>query len=237
MLPRHMKDYLLIRWHLGLGDAIICNAIVRHYATQHELVCLPVKYHNVPSVQYMFKDLSNVVIRPVYGDEDMNFFADTVWKGPKLGLGMYGAGFYGSLFDRSFYSQAGLDFDLRWSGWKCEFDEKTAVEYCNYAGQPVYFVHDDPTRGFVIDKSKSDSLWAMAEHPKWICRPDPLYSPNLFAWTSWILRATEIHCINSSFALFIDSIDLPNNPPLYLHLYARSGGEVPTFKKNWIRLT
>lgn len=228
-----MKDHLLIQWHLGLGDAVICNAIVRHYATQHELVCVPVKYHNCVSVEYMLRDAPNVVIRPVEDDEDMQFFANEVWKGHKLGLGMYGrTAFDPQRFDREFFRQAGLDFDLRWAGWNCERDaaieDKVMMEFFGSKATFGYgFYHDDKERGFAI---KPEYTAGMFNILPWMQYP-------LMAWQGIVERAEAIHCINSSFALFVDSLkELPTNPKLYLHLYSRPGGEVPTFKKNWIKL-
>lgn len=233
-----MKDHLLVVHHLGLGDHILCNAIYRHLAIQHELVCLPVKYHNVLSVQYMLRDVPNIVIRPVEHDEDMVFFRDYVWRGPKFGLGMYGGAFKPEQFDREFYRQAGLDFDLRWEGWKCERDV-----VAEQRGNSVWFadettlVHDDYLRGMEIDWNRLSVLHGDATP---INRPSFQRVQKLdtiFDYWGVIERVPAIHCINSSFALFVDSLkELPMNPKLYLHLYARPGGEVPTFKKNWIKL-
>lgn len=219
---------LLLNWHLGAGDMIICNAIVRHLATQYDIICLPVKHHNVASATYLFRDLTNVLIRGVVDDAEQLMLRDVVWKGAKLGLGMFSdKPFKGAEFDQEFYRQMGLPFEQRWSGWKCERDDESRSVLFPLIAKPYAVVHDDLKRGFVIPSERLPNI----DH----FRPHGLNS--IFGYWRMIERADEIHVINSSFALFVDSIDLPNKPKLFLHLYARQHGEVPTFRKDWIRLT
>lgn len=223
---------LYICHHLGLGDAIICNALYRILAAQNEMVVLPVKYHNVPSVQYMLRDVPNILIRPVEDDEEMIMFRDVVWKGQVLGLGLFsGKPFKGAIFDQEFYRQLDIDFQARWDGWRLQRDPAVELPLPGLRGN-YCFVHDDIRRGMCIDTSRIDS-----EKYPIIERPKPTASPNMFAYLKIIEEAEQIHCINSSFALFIDSIDLPKNPKLFLHLYSRPESEIPTFKKEWVRLT
>jgi hypothetical protein len=223
---------LLINGHKGLGDEILINGIVRAHVATNELVVLPVKYHNMVSVAYMYRDLPNVVLRPIEDDVDLVQFNRNVWRGRRLNLGVYGGdGFDHQLWDRSFYTQADVPFEERWTNWRCDRDASKEVpleqvlaeinEGCSWC-----FFHDDPKRGLVINR-----------YPELIpptrIRPTPQTNANIFAWWPVIEAAPMIHCISSSFALFIDSIDLPAQPALFLHAYARPGEPLPTFKKNW----
>lgn len=229
-----MKNNLFICWHLGLGDAIVCAPIVRHYAGEHELVVIPVKYHNVASVTYLFRDLENVAIRPVEDDREMIMFRDQVWKKQLvLNLGGFGDNFLGQQWDSCMYRQAGLPFDLRWDGWQCKRDEAAEklvfdITPFNHSCKNV-FVHDDLKRGFKIDDSHvlKDS---------WMLCPDPEVSTILFHWRAVFEACDEIHCIASSFAHFIDSINLPKKPKKFLHAYARAGEPLATFR-GWEILT
>jgi len=219
---------ILIATNLGLGDAIICNAIFRHYAKSYDLVCIPVKHHNLPSVNFMLRDVPNIVLRGVASDVEAMVFLRN-WKGHKKGLGAFSSDgtFKAAQFDREFYRQAGVDFDCRWNQWQCVINpmSKDRVEH----DHPFAFIHDDESRGMTI---KLDHLGIGLSA---IWKPENL--DTIFSAWEHIEKAQEIHCINSSLALFIDSIPLPKNPRLCLHLYARPGGEVPTFRKNWERLT
>jgi hypothetical protein len=234
---------LLVIWHLGLGDHIITAPIVRALSIRHELVCIPVKYHNCPSVEYLFRDLKNVVVRPVEDDEDMLFFASDVWKAEKLWLGSFGPGWDGSEWDVSMYRQAGVEFSDRWNKWECASDEKAEdMVFAQYGDlrrreRRIVFRHEDYNRGLTIDARKSEHLtnWPCPETATII--PEPSLTPILFHYRKVIEACDELHCIASSFAAFIDSIPLPNNPKLFLHAYARPGEPLMKVNKQWEILT
>ncbi len=57
------------------------------------------------------------------------------------------------------------------------------------------------------------------------------------AWLTCILSASEIHCIDSSFALLIDSLVIDPSVCLYLHRYARPAVSIPTYRLHWEYLT
>jgi hypothetical protein len=46
--------------HLGLGDHVICNGLVRSLVKSNEQYCLFVKPQNVQTVSFMYKDLPNI---------------------------------------------------------------------------------------------------------------------------------------------------------------------------------
>jgi hypothetical protein len=230
---------LLVIWHLGLGDHIITAPIVRALSLRHELVCIPVKYHNCPSVEYLFRDLKNVVVRPVEDDEDMLFFASDVWKAEKLWLGSFGPGWDGSEWDVSMYRQAGVEFSDRWNKWECARDEAAEERVFRYATDDVkrmIFIHDDRSRGITIDEKRpeiSATFEQWAKHEVTVVVPIPVVTPILFHWRKVIEACDELHCIPSSFAAFIDSIDLPKKPKLYLHRYCRINEPLMKVNKDW----
>ena len=61
-----------IHHHLGLGDHIICNGIVRYVAKNYDFenISLVVKKSNVNNVRRMFSDLAQVSFFVV--DEDLS---------------------------------------------------------------------------------------------------------------------------------------------------------------------
>lgn len=222
--------------HLGLGDHIILNAVYRHYANVFPLVCILVKYHNVPSVTFMLRDLQNVVIRPVEDDEEAVFFFTQVWKSDRAGLGVYGPGMNFKEWDQSFYRQAGISFQRRWDDWKCKRDEGMENQLdlprwgSNWPIEDMIFVHDDRDRGFEINATSDPLMYQGHAAGSRIVRPNKTGLP-LFIYQKWIERAVEIHAICSSFSLFIDSIELPKNPKLVLHDIR--GEPLPVYRKNW----
>jgi hypothetical protein len=230
---------LLVVHHLGLGDIIVCNAIYRKLAAENELLCLPVKYHNVPSVAFMLRDLENVCFRPVEDDEEMLMFRDRVWNGEVLGLGLYAHPFDGRIWDQEFYRHAGMSMQMRWDGWKCDRDRSKEMhsdwtigtgkrlgwDITNLREEPWAFFHQDLRRGIKIDYNRIENIPAL--------RVSPSPTEHIFQWWNVIELAPEIHCICSSFALFIDSIELPAKPKLFIHAYARPCEPLPLFQKDW----
>lgn len=205
---------LFLAWHLGLGDALICNGLVRKLCELHDTVTVPSKYHNVPTVKHMFSDLDQVHVMPVNGDKEMLWHAA---RNDSLRLGLHSKeGLRRVGWDRQFYEQAGVSFEERWIGFQVPSipQEKVAVaDYC--------FVHQDPTRGFTIDKRRLPQL----------PRVEPHRTPTLFGWMDALANAQEIHCIDSCFAILADSI--PCKADRYvLHLYARNDNR-PSYRKNW----
>lgn len=234
------RNYLLAVGHGGLGDHIIMNVIYRELAKRHELVCIPVKYRNCASVEYMLKDVPNIVIRPIEDDGDMLFFRDNVWKDQVLNLGCFGHPFDGSTWDTEFFRQAGVEFTDRWNKWECPRDgraeERVFAQYGNFRrGDQKHFVfmHEDYSRDLRIDMRKSEHLTNWPYPGTSTCQPEPSLTPILFHYRKVIEACDEIHVIASSFAAFIDSIPLPKNPKLFLHAYARPGEPLMKVNKNW----
>jgi hypothetical protein len=234
---------LCIRGHLGLGDTIITAPIVREKASIYDLVCVLAKHHNLSSTEYLFRDVPNVVVRGVLDDQDADFFAGTVWKDEVLRIGMFGEGYDGSEWDCSMYRQAGVEFSDRWNKWACVRDEQAEDRIAKAVIDPIWgldgekklmkyvFIHEDKSRGLVIDRDKY-SL------PKYFAyEPHPRYTPILFHWRKVIEACDEIHAIPSSFAAFIDSIVLPKQPKLFLHHYVRGNEPLCKLGKAWEILT
>ena len=215
--------------HRGLGDLIICNALFRHFAESHSVVVVPVKDSYFDSVTYMLRDVSSIVVVPTRENAAALRVVDTFRaSGSVLFLGNKGTNYRREQFDQSFYEQAGLPFEVRWSGFR--FIRDPAVEL--KAPEPPYaFLHEDETRGLVFDRSKA----CFAGLPE--CVPTPGIADNIFAWVPAILNAAEIHCIDSSFALLVDSLDIAPSVALYLHRYARPAVTIPTYRLHWQYLT
>ena len=51
--------------HLGLGDSILCNGLVRHFAEKLGKVSIFSKRHNYDSLKFMYRDEPNITVIPV----------------------------------------------------------------------------------------------------------------------------------------------------------------------------
>jgi hypothetical protein len=166
----------------------------------------------------MFLDSSNIYVHPVSSPK---FILNNFEDHPRLELGTYRKEFSydPSKFDQEYYRQAKVDFSVRWDKFHV-IRNKTIEE----RAENVQFalIHTDPSRGIVIDERKIDSpiIFRIIKRA------------NVFEYLWMIQYANQIHVINSSFLLLIDSVETVT-PHLYLHTYATPDKPVPSLRKKW----
>lgn len=220
--------------HLGLGDQIICNGLIRDVASRFTDVYLPVKQHNVDNIKDMLKDVSNINIVVVKDDQDMlrahsltERFVDKTIR-----FGVFAAGFMKDVktFDESFYKQAGVDYDNRWFKFHYVSNYEKQGKLLNKVFSDFIFVHDDSSRQLNV---REDLL--NKNYP--IFRPDHKLGSEsettIFDYLSVLQEAKEIHCIDSSFACLVDHISSLYYKPKFLHRYVRKENHNPFYKNNW----
>lgn len=217
-----MTKRIYILWHLGLGDALVCNALVREYAKRYDEVVVPVKCHNMHSVVFMFGDLPNVQCAPVTGDGEAERKANEAEANSievlRLGIFMHKPWPIKN-WDTEFYVEAGLDPLLRWSGFRYP-----AIHTQFVAPENTPFLHEDASRGFVIRRQPHQRYW----------QPDHRYT--VFEHVFSIQNSPQLHCIDSSFLHLCDLIGGPDRQTLFWHKYARPDGKgVPPcmLKRQW----
>ena len=219
---------LLVLGHLGLGDMLICNAMVRSFAGCGRQVVVVCKACAVQSTRHMYSDLPNVHLLPVQSDSDIS---PRFGARPDLLLGLQRAGYDllmlgqhlaplqpGSGFAEAFYQQAGLPAGTRYSGFHLPRDPQTEGRFDVASGRPYVFVHDDQERGYKVHVETDLDV----VHPgKADCRP---HSGNIFSFVGLMANASEIHCFDSSFAHLADLLDLcPGRR--YLHCCAKNASD------------
>ncbi len=210
---------IYIYHHLGLGDHIICNGLVRHYAEKQKVI-LPAKWWNYPAVSLMYSDNPDIeVIKVPSDDEAIQLFngyqgteTDTLQITWNWAIGSE----TGIQFDEWFYKGYDIPFNYRWDKFKCPrfLDEEDALFNKYHPAEKYIFVHDDPSRGLTIDRDKIKSDLQ-------IIKPDRSLTDNIFAYYKLIEQAQEVHCMNSCFALLTDSL-FHGKPNCYAHKYSRN---------------
>ena len=238
-----MADKLFFRTHLGLGDQIICNGLLRYlYQESKYKECIVPSYRrNVSSLKRMFSDLKNLVILPVGDDSEADFWANRFRNencdvvevgitGPEIPIPPNIKG-----FDQIFYLQARVQYENRWNLFHIPSDEKKQKETLDIMNIRQYnngyvFVHDDASRELII---KSDKLPALP-----VVRPDHKLGRksniSIFDYKEVIAHASEIHCMDSSFAALIDHIPELKNKKKVIHRYLREENLNPYYLNNWI---
>ena len=220
-----MKE-LYIWHHMGMGDYILCNAIVRHHAKLHDKIHLFVKSHCMKNVKFLYRDLTNINFINSYGgeDESVKYFLDINIGIPLLKVSNDDK----QPFDKAFYENAGLPFNLKWGGFYLQRDmEREKEVYYDILGlkdkEQYIFVHDD-------ERSRINESYL----PKniRIIKPDDK-SIGLFEFGYVIENSKEVHVMNSSFLCFIDTIQMEHENLNY-HTYVRSGAVFTLSDKlNW----
>ena len=219
---------LTILNHLGLGDQLVINGLVSHFAEIEDCVQIYAKKSHVPSVRFMYRDLgSKVVVVPVNGPchtADMMQFA----KGRVLKLGVHGTphqlfsdlvmGKYSEYINwvAMMYIQAGLNPNTMYKKFKIVRDKSRELLPPD---KPYIFVHDDKQRGREIKIHGSEKEIYRPIVSKAL--PDGTYEYddfNIFDYLTIIENAKERHMMNSSYNWLVEIMEIGNKSNNFFHL-------------------
>lgn len=136
---------LLIHGHLGLGDALVLNGLVRYKALFHSRVRVVVRRPYAATLAFLWRDHAGIELEIVDNEDHIQHgtpareawlgnWASSGWE--VLLLGYIAAPDDAWLtkkadFAEAFYAQAGVDYSVRWSHWYVERD--SAREEALYA--------------------------------------------------------------------------------------------------------
>jgi len=115
-------DPVYIYHHMGLGDHIICNSLVRQIVSSTDnKVFLFVKEHNYENVSMMYRDLKDKLQYITGDDNDVKNFLETnsIKNIIKIGFDRMNPFIR---FDRAFYWQFHLPIKKRFEGFYYERD-------------------------------------------------------------------------------------------------------------------
>ena len=236
-----MDRPVLFLGHLGLGDMITCNGLVRHIAEGGRLVLVVCKRVYVESVGYMYSDSPNIHVLAVEDDRSISpaFGADPAVLSSFVhaGFQVVAVGLHrgylpvGSGFADAFYDQAGVPRQFRYT--KAHAPRDPGVEGRFNRPGCYRFVHDDPARGFrlALRRQPTDAHPGVPDG-----RPG---SSNIFSFVGLMENAAELDTIDSSFAHLADLLDIcPGRRRLHAYsktpddrcqdLYLRPGWEFVT---------
>lgn len=221
--------------HLGMGDMIACNGIVRAYAEQYDRVYVFCKPKNVKNVLRMYKDNEKIYTVPMEDSqikEFMRMFSNNYLVIGHEKLHEELRKDPNGRFDQIFYKMANVPFEDKWNKFKFERDlEEEKNVFYNKLGlkdnEEFIFVHDDKERQININKLPKGLK---------IIKPDRM-DISLFDFLYTIEKAKEVHVIDSSFFNLIDCIRLRSDNNLYFHKYVKihlvGEGGTPTTKLSW----
>lgn len=202
--------------HMGLGDHILCNGMVRYLASVFPLT-LFVKREYFDSVKFMFRDMTNVSFIEVQNDQDawMKQLPNTL----KTGLFFSPNWHTTESWCKSFYTNLGLEFSIMYSHFfiQRDFDRENKLydKLVNHIGTDKYIVvHDDP---------RFENIDIQSDIPVVkVCRGRfPFHVDVIFDYCKILENAVEFHGYDSSFAWIIELLKLRPIETTFLHRTVR----------------
>lgn len=196
--------------HLGLGDHIICNGMVRYFKEQQKEIKLFCLHKNYENVSYLFRDDPNITFIPKNNDFEVkeHIIKEGVFD-KTIVVGFDKMSYNNDLsFDEDFYKLAGLPFEYRFSKFFFRRDENLEREVCdelNPMKEKYIFIHGN------LDREKIRKDLKIIENPKQF---------GIMSLISLLEEAEEIHIEESSIKCLINSFKIIH-PKIYFHTYVR----------------
>jgi hypothetical protein len=202
---------MIIYHHLGLGDHIICNGLVRHFAESNSISLL-CKSTNIQNISFMFRDNKNITTLEVKNDDYAYNACTSHHNCLRCGTAVKGI-IPDILWDEAFYIHADIPFSYSWSKFYYQRDtEKENLVYNNL------IVNQNIKEYIFIHNQGSDKIDRI--NYNYINNNDSKIFTDInvsfFDYAKIIEDAKEVHCVNSSFKHFIDRI--PTKGKLFYHI-------------------
>ena len=222
ILKKFLNKTIYIHHHLGLGDHIDCNGMIRYILknTRYEKVCVFTKEKYYSLIEYMYRDDSRIQLVKISNDNEHDDVINYSEKN-KAEILQVGHQYYpwgqeeklGKGCAELFYDQVGIPYDVRFEYFYYDRDELQEERLCkklNPLSKPYVFVHDDPSRDMIISDEKIKELAGEDVH---IIRND--ITENIFYYGKLFENAKQIHCMESCFRSLVETWDIRGK--LYFH--------------------
>lgn len=194
----------IILHHLGLGDHIVCNGLIRNYLKNKEKHLLVVKNRNIESVKFMFSDLNNLNYLQVDDNVNVRQFINNTFSTDIIKIGFQEnerLTNLGYTWDEAFYLQLNVDFNKRWDDFYIprKINEEKRLFNKLVKKGPYVLIHNSGSDQIDrIDYTKVDPT---------LNKVFVVKSHTIFDYCTIIEQAAEIHCIDSAFKHLVDSLD------------------------------
>jgi len=220
------KQSVTVLGHMGLGDHIACNGLIRYLSDTYDLtVCT--KHIYLENLQYMFRDLPNVNF--LTGEDDSDVVRQL--HGNVIRLGYFNTPYpelSDPMFDRAFYKDAGVDYSVMRDRFFILRDffleDKLYKQVVDYLGTDDYIVvHDDPSRNYKIHVQTDKAIFYIGKGRT------PVEGKTIFEYRKVITNAKEYHGFDSSFMWMIELWKIPVKNK-YIHANTR---QFPDYISSW----
>ena len=229
-----MKKKIFVCHHLGLGDCIVHNGMIRKIYQENPdcLICVPSKPNNLDNVLFMYRDIKNIKVISVNNDYEMYKHIDSSDYDEVISSSLVKQNSkfnYGVDFDDAFYLEAGMDPTIKKTHFYINRDineeEKTYNELVVNRGLTDYvFLHEKQNEGIVINRNKITNSYP-------IVSADIKYKT--FSLLKVIENAKECHLVSSSFLSLLMCYELNKN--VFAHMYTDRIEIAEYIRKNGIK--
>ena len=208
---------ITILHHLGLGDHIMLNGMVRYFA-ETDTVCIFVQNHHEPSIKFMYRDIiDKVIIKTVNTTNAQEMWGQVEGKVLPLATYKLPTNIWNYIMEgpptdmvnwaHSVYIQAGIPPKYMYSKFKVVRDITSEIkpDISDYV-----FIHDDHKRDMVINVDAENVFKITSEILS--------KHPNIFDYLTIIENAKEVHCMDSSYAWMINLMGVGSKDKNFLHI-------------------
>lgn len=204
---------LFVFGHLEFGDALILNGLIRTLYESHPELVVMTKCAYVHDVRRIYSDLPKLqVVGALSYEEVTRRWLPTCPN--SIRLGFFGRKFELKRWDLSFYEQANVPVENRWTKFKLGFQlpspEKKDFALC----------HEDGGRYFHLNRDLLPAGEKVFITPR----------PSIWDWIPDLLAAKELHFIDSCFLNLADLLYAQGHlrdTRLVFHRYAKNYGQTP----------
>jgi hypothetical protein len=156
--PKHRKAFILT--HLGLGDIILCNGLIRYIYSFYDKTSLVIKRHYEPTVRELYGDLKTLSLHLVNTDRDISpafGYSKEQFNTIVSGYDVYLCGSHLgrsrdlSLFPLNFYDDLSIPRNILWNN-SVVYATRTSTElYELVKHTPYIFIHNSTSMGGLFD--------------------------------------------------------------------------------------
>lgn len=214
---------ITILHHLGLGDQIMLNGMVRHFA-EKEHVYLMCKNCHEESVKFMYRDICDKVTLILVENTNPREIHAKLPKGSRI-LPLATYGMENNVWENftqvtnwahGVYLQAKVNPLYMYTKFKVVQDSSIQL---SPPTSDYIFVHDDRERDRCINIDTDKFIYK--PHSKVIDKNKEFFhceNSNIFSYIWIIENAKEVHCMNSSYNWMIELMKLGNKKTNFFHL-------------------
>lgn len=219
---------LTILGHIGLGDQLVLNGLVRHFAEIEDCVIIFAQKSHMQTMEFMYRDiLDKLKIIPLEGPGYRTTQAMLIHaKGKILPLGIHSMN--QQLFNQlvigeyslyinwvcMLYIQAGLNPNTMYKKFKVYRDKTRELKPPD---EPYIFVHDDQQRGRNLHIKTDKKIYKPSISK---VNPDDSFECdnfNIFDYLTIIENASERHVMNSCYLWLIELFNIGNKGTNFFH--------------------